>query len=395
MSDPMDVFSDGQPRVFSIAEARKRIETSVDYLPLLGMDGYIVKGWTHLFAGWWRLGKTEMLAAVMLPWLRTGQRVLWITEEPDSLWADRADMVDELYESVPWDRLTLVDALSAPPEALLEYAANADADVIVADTIREVCGVQKMKDDDAVRAAVSPWLRRLRDGQRTLIFIAQHRKAAGEHGERVEGSVALPSMMDVVLELERVDGHERRRRLTVQRRRRATAPLIYEMDEDDRIIVVPDARSRTRVEVEAAVLTEVNASSEPLTTAEVRRRMSPKPSADTVLRALIAVAKEGRIVRDPPITEDAWRRTVRWMRGPSATASTAETPLPIGRDRAVDDAAVDSTVITRTMPAGMRHSACPKCGAIATVVTAARDALCARCMPLTPLRAYRADWMSQ
>jgi len=36
-------------------------------------------------------------------------------------------------------------------------------------------------------------------------------------------------------------------------------------------------------------------------------------------------------------------------------------------------------------PAGrMRHSACPRCGVVATVLAAAADSLCAGCMPLTP-----------
>ena len=153
-ADPLDYFRDdggGRPRAFTIADARLRSQESIEHLPVLGVDGYVVKGWTHLLAGWWRLGKTELMAAVVLPWLRSGLRVLWITEEPDSLWADRADMVDEIYAPVPWELLTLVDAMSATPAAQLEHAASVDADVIIADTIREVCGIESMKDDEAVR----------------------------------------------------------------------------------------------------------------------------------------------------------------------------------------------------------------------------------------------------
>jgi len=40
----------------------------------------------------------------------------------------------------------------------------------------------------------------------------------------------------------------------------------------------------------------------------------------------------------------------------------------------------------RTLPDGMRHSACPRCGSIATVLASAADSLCTRCMPLTPVR---------
>jgi len=302
------------PRVFTIADARLRLRESIEHLPVLGMDGYVVKGWTHLLAGWWRLGKTELMAAVVLPWLRLGLRVLWITEEPDSIWADRADMFEEIYAAVPWEPgLTLVDALSAAPPALLDYAASADVDVIIADTVREVCGIDSLRDDEAVHRAVSPWLRRLRDGKRTLIFLAQHRKAAGERGERIEGSVVLPSMMDVALELEAVVGHDRQRRLTVRRRRSQTVPLLYEMDDDERLTVIPDGRSRSRVEAEADALAVVNAvDAEQLTSVDVRHLMPGHPSRDTVRRVLTTLAETGRIRRDPPITEDAGRRTVKW-----------------------------------------------------------------------------------
>ena len=206
-TDPLAYFGESgpanTPRVFTIADARLRLLESIEHLPVFGVDGYIVKGWSHLLAGWWRLGKTEMMAAVILPWLRLGQRILWITEEPDSVWADRADMFDEIYDPVPWDNLTLADAMSAPPSELLAVAARFDGDVVIVDTIREVCGIASMKDDDAVHEAMSPWLRCLRG--RTSIYIAQHRKAAGENGERVMGSVTLPAKFDVVLELEGVD----------------------------------------------------------------------------------------------------------------------------------------------------------------------------------------------
>ena len=249
--------------------------------------------------------------------------ITWVTEEADSIWSDRADAFEELYEPVPWEGLTLVDALSAPPAALLNCVASREADVVIVDTVRECCGILSMRDDDAVRGAVSPWLRRLRDGRRTLIFVAQHRKAAGERGERVEGSVALPSMFDVVIELEAVEGHERRRRLTSRRRRSQVAPLVYEMDTEDRLVVIPDARSRSRVESEAAALAVVNASAEPISTAEVRRQMTPRPSPDTALRILGELAKNGRIRRDPPITEPAERRRVVWV-----PAAPDTLPLP-------------------------------------------------------------------
>ena len=302
---------DGGVRIFTIAEARERNQESIEYLQVLGMDGYVVKGWTHLLAGWWRLGKSELMMACVMPWLRAGLRVIWVTEEPDSIWADRADAADANYADIPWENLTLIDAMSGKPSELLATVDALDSDVVIADTIREVCGVLSMKDDDEIRRAVSPWVRKLRG--RTVIFIAQHRKAAGEHGERVEGSVALPSMMDVVIELVRVPGHDRRRKLSVRRRRAVVDDLTVEMDEDERMTVVPDGRSLTRMETDAAVGYAVNESDVPLTTKQVTQRVNG-PTREAVTRALERLARMHRIDRDPPISQTASGRTVTWAR---------------------------------------------------------------------------------
>jgi hypothetical protein len=336
---------DTGPRVYSIAEARLRVPDSLEYLPVLGVDGYIVRTWTHVLAGWWRSGKSELMAAIALPWLRAGMRVVWVTEEPDSLWVHRADTFDEIYEAIAWDNLKLVDAMSAPPAQLLDTVAGIETDVVICDTIREVCGINSMRDDDEVKAKVNPWVRRLRDGKRTPIFLAQHRKAAGERGERIEGSVALPAMMDAVLELEYVPGQDSRRRLSVRRRGTQTQPLVYEMDDLGRMVVIPDARSRSRQEAEAAAEFVVNESSGPLTTLEVWGRMAPKPSRDTALRALTALAEKALILRDPPITERAERRSVTWK---TAAADQLHLPQHFTPHRleyaAADSVAADSAV---------------------------------------------------
>ncbi|HEX6537680.1 MAG TPA: AAA family ATPase [Candidatus Dormibacteraeota bacterium] len=314
----------------------------MESLPLFGYDGYIFRGGSHLLAGWWRLGKTELMAAAILPWLRKGLSVTWVTEEASSIWADRSYAFDDIYEHIPWDRLRLIDALSAPPNELLDAVKADDGwDVLVGDTLQEVCGVTSMKDDDAVRAGVGPWLRALRDDRRTLIFLAQHRKQEGDSGHRVMGSVALPAMFDNVLELQAVDGHERQRRLSVRRRREQTPPLLLEMDEQDRIKVVPDGRQRSRVDAEQSALAIVTAATNAMTTAEVRQQMAPAPSRDTVSRALLSLARAGSILRDPPIGEDAERKTVSWL--PLKQLDLPQNSYPLsGEFAAADDVAADS-----------------------------------------------------
>jgi hypothetical protein len=166
-------------------------------------------------------------------------------------------------------------------------------------------------------------------------------------------------MFDVVLEVGRVDGQDNQRRLTCIRRGEPAPPLTYIMDDEERLTAIADARSRSRVDAESDILAVVNASTEPLTSIEVRRR-TPGLSRDAVRRVLTAHAVAGLILRDPPIGETAARRTVRWLAVPLAQSNLAQNSLSLsGEFGAPDGAAPDSAKTTAvTEPNGP----CPSCG---------------------------------
>jgi hypothetical protein len=331
---------DSGPETFTIAEALAATPETLDSLPLLGHDGYIVRSWAHLLAGFWRIGKSELMTAIVIPWLRLGMRVLWLTEEPQTLWGDRARRSNEIYAAVPWENVLLVKARTSSPAQLLAFAQQWQGDVVIVDTIARCCGVQDLGDPAVVERALRPWVALAET--RTVILIAQHRKAPGQHGERVLGSVEFGATFDVVLEVERVDGAERRRKLTCERRGEPAPPLLYEMDEDGRILVVPDGRSRNRVDLERDVLTVVNASAEPMTTVEARRRLDPPPSRDTVLRALTTLAEGGLVLREPPLSESAAGRTVLWKATSAAQPTQLSSPYMVDLVAEVDAAEVET-----------------------------------------------------
>ena len=54
-------------------------ESNIPYIPLLGMDGFIVKGWSHIMAAYPKTGKTELISS----WIDTleDDKVLCFTEE--------------------------------------------------------------------------------------------------------------------------------------------------------------------------------------------------------------------------------------------------------------------------------------------------------------------------
>ncbi len=71
-----------------LASSTKTV-ADLPYLPLLGGTGYLVRGWSHLVAGYPRVGKTDLLVAAVKEWLDAGLKVLYITEEPRSIWEFR------------------------------------------------------------------------------------------------------------------------------------------------------------------------------------------------------------------------------------------------------------------------------------------------------------------
>src|SRR4029077_19392885 len=94
-------------------------DLQVDYLPLLGQEGYLVRGWSHIIAGYPRTGKTELVTACCRDWLAMGERVLYLSEEPRSVWEHRLCRAPEA-----WAGLRLVFALGVPPLDLLARAKS-------------------------------------------------------------------------------------------------------------------------------------------------------------------------------------------------------------------------------------------------------------------------------
>lgn len=137
------------------------------------------------------------------------------------------------------------------------------------------------------------------------------------------------------------------------------------------------------------VLTIVNAATDSLTTAEVARRMTPKPSRDTVLRALTTHAESGQILRDPPIGEAATRRTVTWRGKTVEQGNLPQDPhTHMGEISAADDIAAvtasSDTQIGRPIDI-LQETRCPVCGCIGWLKPAPGGYLCKPCGTLHPL----------
>jgi hypothetical protein len=77
------------------AKAIEKGETAVTFLPVLGQEKFIVKGWSHLLAAYPKTGKTELLVRLIAEW--SDERILYVTEEPTGAWDARMQQLPRAY----------------------------------------------------------------------------------------------------------------------------------------------------------------------------------------------------------------------------------------------------------------------------------------------------------
>jgi hypothetical protein len=282
---------------------------NLDYLPLLGHEGYFVKGWSHLLAGYPRCGKTELLAGACREWLAAGCKILFFTEESRSIWHKRTIQSPGL-----WKGLQLVFALGRDPHDLLGRMMAGKEDAVIVDTIRNLQVLPCDENDNAaVARAISPWVAGARERKKTLTLSHHTRKGAGEHGEGIAGGHALLGAVDIALEIRR-DTCPTRRLIKAYARLIQPEDLLYQRDSHGVLVAMGDPKGVQILELRRRVVSVI--SDDWLKTTEVWRRLNdPRPSDEMVRRALAAEAKAGTIDRDPAITvEKTTGKTLRWRR---------------------------------------------------------------------------------
>lgn len=288
------------------------------FLPLLSIDGYFVKGWSHLVSGYPRVGKTDLLLACCRQWLRMGERVLYITEEPVTIWQHRLKMW-----SGDWTNLQVAFGLGADPTLLRKLAREGAATLVVVDALRNLLGLKDEKDNSEIARVVNPWVADSRAVEKTL-FVAHHqRKGGGEHGEGISGGHALMGAFDIPIEVlwDPSKGTNRRLVRTYPRLIEAKEGL-YEKVADGEFEYVGDPQAVALVEVTdtaRSLLTDAWQSTD-----DIWAGMDePKPSKEQVRKALTDLAKQRVALRDPSIDSGPARgRTHRWKR-PGAGSSEA------------------------------------------------------------------------
>ena len=70
------------------------ISEEIESLPLLGLDGHIIKRLANVVTAPPKCGKTELIYQCLNGWLEQSETVLYFTEEPKLVWQHRLNVLD-------------------------------------------------------------------------------------------------------------------------------------------------------------------------------------------------------------------------------------------------------------------------------------------------------------
>jgi hypothetical protein len=71
------------------AELANGDEPELESLPVFLQSSIVIRGWAHVLSASPKAGKTTLLAHIARDWLDQGLRIIWLTEEPKSVWRRR------------------------------------------------------------------------------------------------------------------------------------------------------------------------------------------------------------------------------------------------------------------------------------------------------------------
>lgn len=265
----------------------------IPYLPLLGKDGFIVNGFSHLLASYPKCGKTTLLAQMVLDWSGAGTQVLYLTEEPQLAWEER-------LRDLPagWDDVSFIFALGMDYKAILQAIKGGDEEVVIIDTLR-LLGIADENDNACASRAQIPLIMLCRNKKQTLIFAHHTNKVGGNYGKAIAGAHAIFGNVDIALELQN-DGHSpKRRKLKGYGRIIEVPELIYELQGKE-LVALGSPEDLSLEELKGG-FQDVLSGDWQKTQELITAIEDPRPSTPHALKALEVLVRDGVGERNPPI----------------------------------------------------------------------------------------------
>lgn len=341
-SDYKNPLSEVRLRRVSAAELQAQALSGelppIEKLSFLGQQAIspFIRGWSHLFYGYPKSGKTELLTRAANEWGRQGMGVLYITEEPEMVWAARLAGFPKGFENV-----SLMFAMGASIEEMFHEISTGPETIIVIDTLR-LLRLSDENDNSVINLALTPLIASCRGAEKTLIMGHHTRKGSGEHGEAAAGGHAFLGIVDVAVELLR-DKQSSKRRIVKGWGRVVDVPeIMYELQDDGSMTVLGDPGAVALENVKDALMECLAGDWQ--TTKQLREGLGePKPSVDQVNKALKALGKENEAERDPPLSKGSksgatykWRLANPTSDNPSLISEVRLEVLPSEEKREVE-----------------------------------------------------------
>jgi|GEM_PF-2612094 len=312
-------------KIMTLAELREKHQTHIEpvkMLPFLGEENLplFIEGFSHTFSAAPKAGKTTLLFQLIKEWAQAGHRLLYLSEEPESIWRYRVGEEEE----IGWlEQVSLICCLGLQQEDLLNRARRGEQDLLILDTSK-VLGVEDENDSASVSRIIQPWIVAAREKNQTLIIVHHCRKGGGSQIEAAAGSLAWTANTDRVLVLLADDNRAEQRELRGSGRLLAPAKIAYEM-RDERLVSLG---SPITVELESIKtrLLEVLPDAWQTTTQIKTALGEPYPSGKLLRRSLEALVREGLAARDPGLEQGSKQGvSYHWRRAdPSPTSSPAK-----------------------------------------------------------------------
>lgn len=291
-----------EKKIFTTRELLDKYENlpPVEYLPLLGVNGLIVKGWSHLIAGEAKAGKTELLIDFCS---RTEERVLFITEEAPKPWVKK--LKDRGNMDIP--NVKVYFALGVPFEKVIEEIKHSDATVFMVDTTRQLLRLENENDNSEISRRITDITSVVTHKLEKTLILTHHtnKKIGVSVGHDIAGGSAFTGAVDVWMTVRRPKNEpEGSRKREISGRGRDNGditPVMYEMDSDFVFTVLGESYAFIRRNVKERVANVLTA--EWKTVGSIRELLEPMPAYETVRTALTDLANEGQAMRNPDVRE--------------------------------------------------------------------------------------------